>query len=108
MTSSGKGASKSSGKLFESEELAEQAANNTEQQFAVGDFKDVLTDIIIIQGQEAHNNIADQLLKDDRSLATIQGLLASMVFKAFAQARGSGAKRARLPTGEVQGHATEP
>jgi type I restriction enzyme R subunit len=77
------------GKLMENEGLAEQAANNSEQQFAMGDFKDILTDIII-EGQEAHNTIADQLLKDERVLASMQGMLASMVFKAFAQGRGAG------------------
>jgi type I restriction enzyme R subunit len=82
------------GKLMENEGLAEQAANNSEQQFAMGDFKDILTDIII-EGQDAHNNIADQLLKDERVLASMQGMLASMVFKAFAQGRGGlGSQRA--------------
>lgn len=74
------------GKLLESEILAEQAENNTEQQFIMGDFKDVLTDIII-EGQGAHNSIADQLLKDDRIFAAMQGMLAKMVFQAFAQRR---------------------
>ncbi|MFB0936143.1 MAG: hypothetical protein QMB52_10245 [Propionivibrio sp.] len=74
------------GKLLESEILAEQAENNTEQQFIMGDFKDVLTDIII-DGQDAHNNIADQLLKDDRIFAAMQGMLAKMVYQAFAQQR---------------------
>lgn len=70
------------GKLLENETLAEQAANNTEQQFAMGDFKDILTDIVI-EGQDAHNNIADQLLKDDRIFAAMQGVLAKMVYEAF-------------------------
>jgi type I restriction enzyme R subunit len=74
------------GKLLESGILAEQAENNTEQQFIMGDFKDVLTDIII-DGQGAHNSIADQLLKDDRIFAAMQGMLAKMVFQAFAQRR---------------------
>ena len=69
---------------MENEGLAEQAANNSEQQFAMGDFKD-----IIIEGQEAHNTIADQLLKDERVLSSMQGMLASMVFKAFAEGRGA-------------------
>lgn len=77
------------GKLLENEALAEQAASNSEQQFAMGDFKDILSDIIL-EGQEAHNTIADQLLKDDRVLASMQGMLASMVFKAFAQGRAGG------------------
>jgi type I restriction enzyme R subunit len=72
------------GKLMESEKLAEQATSNTERQFAMGDFKDVLTDIVI-EGQENHNKIADQLLKDDRIFAAMQGMLASMVYQAFQQ-----------------------
>lgn len=76
------------GKLLESEILAEQAENNTEQQFIMGDFKDVFTDIII-DGQGAHNSIADQLLKDDRIFAAMQGMLAKMVFQAFAQRRAA-------------------
>ena len=64
--------------------FAAQAASNTEQQFAMGDFKDVFTDIII-EGQEAHNNIANQLLKDERVFAAMQGMLAKMVYQAFAQ-----------------------
>jgi type I restriction enzyme R subunit len=72
------------GKLMESEKLAEQATSNTEHQFAMGDFKDVLTDIVI-EGQENHNKIADQLLKDDRIFAAMQGMLASMVYQAFQQ-----------------------
>jgi type I restriction enzyme R subunit len=71
-------------KLLENESLAAQAKSNNEQQFAMGDFKDILTDIII-EGQEAHNSIADQLLKDERIMGAMQGMLASMVFKAFAQ-----------------------
>jgi type I restriction enzyme R subunit len=71
-------------KLLENESLAAQAKSNNEQQFAMGDFKDILTDIII-EGQEAHNNIADQLLKDERIMGAMQGMLATMVFQAFAQ-----------------------
>jgi len=33
--------------ILESQALAEQAANNTEEQFRMGDFKDRLTDIIL-------------------------------------------------------------
>lgn len=72
--------------LMESDTLAEQAKNNTEEQFALGDFKNIMTDIII-EGQDAHNNIAEQLLKDDRIFAAMRGMLAKMVFQAFAQNR---------------------
>jgi len=74
------------GKLLENETLKEQAASNSEQQFAMGDFKDILTDIII-DGQEAHNAIAAQFLKDERIFAAMQGMLAKMVFQSFAQQR---------------------
>lgn len=70
------------GKLMESPKLAEQAANNNEEQFAMGDFKEVLTDIII-DSQESHNKIAEQLLKDERIFAAIQGLLMSNVYSAL-------------------------
>ena len=70
------------GKLLESPALAEQAAHNTEEQFALGDFKAILTDIIL-DGQEGHNRIADQMLKDERTFTQMQGMLAGLVYKAF-------------------------
>lgn len=70
------------GKMMENETLAEQARNNSEEQFGLGDFKNIMTDLII-DGQEAHNNIADQLLKDERIFTAVQGMLAQMVYKAF-------------------------
>ena len=69
-------------KLLENETLKEQAASNSEQQFEMGDFKDILTDIVI-DGQEAHNAIAGQLLKDERVFAVMQGMLAKMVWQQF-------------------------
>ena len=42
------------GKLLESETLAEQAQSNTEQQFGVGDFKDIMMDIRV--GWKIHND----------------------------------------------------
>ena len=74
------------GKLLENETLAAQAASDTESQFAMGDFKNILTDIVI-EGQESHNRIADQLLRDERVFAAMKGMLAEMVYKAFRQGR---------------------
>ena len=76
------------GKLLEHETLAEQAEHNSEEQFNLGDFKNIMTDIII-EGQEAHNGIADQLLKDERIFAAMQGMLAKIVYQAFAVKRAS-------------------
>ncbi len=72
------------GKLLENETLAKQAEANTEEQFAMGDFKNILTDVVL-DSQGAHNNIADQLLKDERIFAAMQGMLAKMVYQAFAK-----------------------
>ncbi len=70
------------GKLLENETLAEQARNNTARQFELGDFKDILTDIII-ESQEGHNKIADQFLKDERIFTAMQAMLAKMVYTAL-------------------------
>lgn len=77
------------GKLLENKTLAAQAATNSESQFAMGDFKDILTDIVM-EGQDAHNTIADQLLKDERIFAAMQGVLAKMVWQQFQQGRTNG------------------
>jgi type I restriction enzyme, R subunit len=70
------------GKLLENPKLAEQAANNSENQFEMGDFKDIMTDIVI-EGQEAHNKIADQLLRDEKIFLVMQSMLAKAVYRAF-------------------------
>jgi len=69
-------------KLMESEALAEQARNNSEQQFAMGDFKDIMTDAII-DSQDGHNAIAGQLLKDERVFTAMMGMLAKQVYRSF-------------------------
>lgn len=53
------------GRLAENEKLAAQDRNNSVEQFAMGDFKDAFTDIVI-EAQDAHNRSAKQLLKDER------------------------------------------
>jgi type I restriction enzyme R subunit len=73
-------------KLMESEALAEQARNNSEQQFAMGDFKDIMTDAII-DSQDGHNLIAGQLLKDERVFTAMMGMLAKQVYRAFERQR---------------------
>jgi type I restriction enzyme R subunit len=73
------------GKLLENPTLAAQAATNNEEQFALGDFKAIFTDIVL-DGQEGHNRIADQILKDERTFAAMQGMLARLVYAAFRSA----------------------
>jgi type I restriction enzyme R subunit len=69
-------------KLMEHEALAEQARNNSEQQFALGSFKDIMTDAII-DSQDGHNSIADQLLRDERVFTAMMEMLAKQVYRAF-------------------------
>lgn len=72
------------GHLAKNEKLANQARNNTEEQFAMGDFKDAFTDIVI-EAQDAHNQIAEQLLKDQRIFGVMQKMVAKMVWQKFQQ-----------------------
>ena len=73
------------GRLMTSEALAAQAKNNTEEQFALGSFKDEFMDVVI-EAQDAQNSIAEQMLKDERIMGVMQKMLAKMVWKQFQQA----------------------
>ena len=72
------------GHLAANDKLAAQARNNSEEQFAMGDFKDAFTDIVI-EAQDAHNHIAEQLLKDERIFGVMQKMVAKMVWQKFQQ-----------------------
>ena len=71
-----------SGHLLKNEKLAAQARNNSLEQFVLGDFKEIFTDVVL-DAQDGHNKIATQLLKDERIFAAMQGMLAQMVYSAF-------------------------
>ncbi|MDC8771757.1 type I restriction endonuclease subunit R [Roseateles albus] len=70
------------GHLMANEALAEQAVNNSEEQFSMGDFKDAFMDVVI-DAKDAQNSIADQLLKDSRVFGVMQRMLAKMVWQQF-------------------------
>ncbi len=72
------------GRLMTSDTLAAQAKNNSEEQFALGSFKDEFMDVVI-EAQDAQNSIAEQMLKDDRIMGVMQKMLAKMVWKQFQQ-----------------------
>jgi len=76
------------GRLMTSDTLAAQAQNNTEEQFALGSFKDEFMDVVI-EAQDAQNSIAEQMLKDERIMGVMQKMLAKMVWKQFQQAAGA-------------------
>ena len=68
--------------LLENEELAYQAGSNSEEQFMLGDFKEIFSNTII-DSLDAQNSIAKQLLSDERIFAAMQGMMATAVYKAF-------------------------
>jgi type I restriction enzyme R subunit len=75
-------------KLLENEELAHQAGSNSEEQFMLGDFKEIFSNTII-DSLDAQNSIAKQLLSDERIFAAMQGMMATAVYKAFKAQRPS-------------------
>lgn len=70
------------GHLMANENLAEQAKNNSEEQFSMGDFRDAFMDVVI-DAKDASNSIADQLLKDERTFGLMQQMLAKAVWRQF-------------------------
>ena len=72
------------GHLMTSEKLAAQAKNNSEEQFAMGDFKDAFMDVVM-DSQDAQNNIANQMLKDPRVFGAVQSMMAKMLWQKFQQ-----------------------
>jgi type I restriction enzyme R subunit len=76
------------GHLATNERLEAQARNNSEEQFAMGDFKEAFAEVVI-EAQEAHNQIAEQLLKDERIFGVIQMMVAKMVWQGFQQGPSS-------------------
>ena len=72
------------GRLMTCDTLSAQAKNNSEEQFALGSFKDEFMDVVI-EAQDAQNSIAEQMLKDDRIMGVMQKMLAKMVWKQFQQ-----------------------
>ncbi len=79
------------GHLLTNEKLAEQARNNSEEQFALGDFKEAFMDVVI-DANDAQNNIADQLLKNPRIFGVMQSMLAKMVWQQLQPGAGSASR----------------
>ena len=75
------------GKLLENKTLAAQAENNTKEQFGLGDFESAHMDAIL-DSQNAHNRIAERLLKDKSAFASFQKLMVDVVYDAFQKQAG--------------------
>lgn len=71
-------------KMLEDETLAQQAATNTKEQFALGDFRQVMMDKII-EGLDSYQSMASQVLNEKRIQEGFASILLELVYKAFQQ-----------------------
>lgn len=76
-------------KLLESQDLAQQAANNTKPQFALGDIRGMVTDAVI-EHRSANNSMAGQILSDDNKLKTFIDIMVDLAWNGFEERRKAG------------------
>lgn len=75
-----------SGKLLENEVLARQAATNTKEQFALGDFSGAFIDTVV-GGLDSYQSMAEQVLTSDATRQGFERLVLDLVYQGFAQLR---------------------
>ncbi len=69
-------------KMLENETLEQQAASNTKEQFALGDFRNVMMDNVI-EGLENYTSMASQVLNEEKVREGFANILLEMVYKGF-------------------------
>lgn len=69
-------------KMMENDVLAQQAATNSKEQFALGDFNDVMMDTVI-EGLDNYQSMASQVLGNERVKKGFADLLLDLVYQAF-------------------------
>jgi type I restriction enzyme R subunit len=77
------------GKMLESETLARQAAMNSKEQFALGDFNDILMDNVI-EGLDRYHDMASQVMGDERIRKAFAGILLDFVYQEFQHRQAGG------------------
>lgn len=73
-------------KLMESEELAQQAASNSKDQFAQGDIKTALIGAVI-DHMDVNNDLANQVLNNPKTMERFTRLLVDLVYDGFERRR---------------------
>jgi len=73
-------------KLMENENLAQQAASNTKNQFSQGDIKDAVVDAVI-EHMEVNSSMANQVLNNQITLDGFMRLMVDLVYDGFAKKR---------------------
>ena len=66
----------------ESEVLAQQAATHNKEQFAIGDFHNVMMDAVI-EGPDNYQSMADQVLNNEQVQKVFAALLLDLVYQAL-------------------------
>ncbi|HRW09274.1 MAG TPA: type I restriction endonuclease [Caldilineaceae bacterium] len=74
------------GKMLENDVLAKQAASNTKEQFALGDFSGVFEDTVI-DGLDNYRSMAEQVLTSTATRKGFERLVLDMVYRGFEQMR---------------------
>ncbi len=75
-------------KMLENEVLAQQATTNSKEQFALGDFHDVMMDSVI-EGLDNYQSMADQVLNNEQVQKGFASLLLDLVYQAFQKQPGN-------------------
>jgi type I restriction enzyme R subunit len=67
------------GKLLENDKLAEQAQGNTLEQFKLGDFDRVFSDVVI-DGLDRYQDMASQVLNNERIRDELKAAMVKWVY----------------------------
>ena len=73
-------------KLMENDDLAQQAATNSKDQFSQGDIKDAVVGAVI-EHMEVNNDMANQVLNNPKTLDGFMRLMVDLVYDGFAKRR---------------------
>ena len=71
-----------SGKMLENERLAQQASINSKEQFALGDFHDVLMDNVI-EGLDNYQSMAGQVMGNEETRKAFSKFILDLVYQEF-------------------------
>ena len=74
------------GKLLENAELAQQAASNSKEQFALGDFSKIFVDTVI-EGLDNYQSMAEQVLNKEQTRKGFESMVLDLVYKGFESMR---------------------
>ncbi|MEN8133108.1 MAG: type I restriction endonuclease subunit R, partial [Pseudomonadota bacterium] len=76
------------GKMLENDKLAKQAATNSKEQFALGDFQKILMDNVI-DGLDRYQDMASQVMGDDRVQKAFSDIILDVVYEELKQKKSA-------------------